>query len=78
MFFTQKNLIDVLKAMGFRNMKVRYNERPENIEITVSGFGRFRRLEPMAVVVFRRDKPIMAKVKITRKFFGFRLWEIEI
>lgn len=78
MFFTQTNLINILKTMGYRNIKIRCAEPPGAVEITISGFGRFRRLEPMAVAMFRRDKPITAKVKITRKFFGFRLWEIEI
>lgn len=78
MFFTQKNLINILKAMGYRNIKIRCAEPPGAAEIAISGFGRFRRLEPMAVVMFRRDKPITAAVRIVRKFFGFRLWEIEI
>lgn len=78
MLFTQENLINALRTMGFRRIRIRCAEPPGTVEITISGFGRFRRLEPMAVIMFRRDKPITATVRIVRKLFGFRLWEVEI
>lgn len=78
MFFTQNGLINALRAMGFRGISFKNAEPPGTVEVTISGFGRFRRLEPLAVIVFRQEKPITAKLRIVRKFFSFRLWEVEI
>jgi len=78
MLYTRENLTNVLRAMGFRNIKIWHGEIPGTVEIMISGFGRFRRLEPMAVLMFRREKPVTLEARITRKFFGFRLWAIKI
>lgn len=75
--FTQGNLIALSQTIGFREIRIRSPE-PGTVEITISGIGRFRRLEPMAITLFQQIKPITVKVRIVRKFFGFRLWEIEL
>ncbi len=77
MLFTQASLTNVLRALDFRGIKIRSTE-PGTVEITISGFGRFRKLGPREIFMFRRDKPITAILKIRRKLFGFLLWEIEI
>ncbi len=78
MLITKKDLINALWAMGFRKIEISCEEQPGTAGITISGFGRFRKLEPGAVAMIQREKPIGVRVKIKRKFFGFKLWEIEI
>ncbi len=77
MIITKKDLINVLQTMGFRKIDS-CMKQPGTVEITISGFGRFRKLEPSAVEMIQHEKSAALRIKIRRKIFGFMLWEIEI
>lgn len=77
MITTKKDLINVLQKTGFRKIDL-CMEQPGTVEITISGFGRFRKLKPDVVSMIRYEKPAAARIKIRRQIFRFLLWEIEI
>ena len=75
---TQSDLLEFLREAGFKRGTI--EERPGDVpvRVTLTGFGRLKRLTAKETEEIRQKKPVFAKIIFTRKLFCFRLWEINV
>ena len=78
MIFTIGGLTNYLRGIGFRKIAVNDAGTRGIVTITLSGLGRFRRPTAAELLAIRIEKPIWISIKLKRKIFGFRLWEVEV
>lgn len=73
---TREGLNIFLRGIGFRKFKVK--EERWLATVTISGLGRFRKPTTQELRTIYAAKPIWLEIKLERKIFGFKLWEVNV